>query len=155
MASLRFSLATRTIAPRSSIFLHMKQTRSIAYVPPRRASTSPKMQSTITANGSHHATVNGHHEHNNDVPSPRSPTPNSQQQPTSTSTSRPAGPLARIPTSHLVRSLLLHTITSNPTLLKVGSTIMKKTADRIDYIPPLKWVVDKTFYVSVVIFVLP
>ncbi|KAI5789529.1 FAD-linked oxidoreductase-like protein [Pyronema domesticum] len=55
-------------------------------------------------------------------------------------------PLARIPTSHLVRSLLLHTITSNPTLLKVGSTIMKKTADRIDYIPPLKWVVDKTFY---------
>ncbi|KAI5813692.1 proline oxidase PrnD [Pyronema omphalodes] len=147
-SSLRFNLATRSIAPRSSVFLTTKQARTIAYVPPRRASTTPKLQATIVANGSH-GTANGHQHqhqhHNNENSSSSSSSSSPQQQQTPTSTPKP-GPLARIPTSHLVRSLLLHTITSNPTLLKVGSTIMTKTADRIDFIPPLKWVVDKTFY---------
>ncbi|KAI5842776.1 FAD-linked oxidoreductase-like protein [Tricharina praecox] len=61
-------------------------------------------------------------------------------------TSRDTGPLARLPTASLVRSLLLHTITSSPTLLALGTKVMLATADNIDRIPPLKWVVDKTFY---------
>jgi len=56
-------------------------------------------------------------------------------------------PLARLPTASLIRALLLHTITGSPTLLALGTKVMLKTADNIERIPPLKWAVDKTFYV--------
>lgn len=59
----------------------------------------------------------------------------------------PVPPLARLPTAALVRSLLLHALTASPTLFKLCSKVMLRTADSIDHIPPLKWVVDKTFYV--------
>lgn len=55
-------------------------------------------------------------------------------------------PLSRLPTSSLVRALMLHQITSRPSLLSLGSKVMLKTADRIDSLAPLKWVVDKSFY---------
>ncbi|KAF8540458.1 FAD-linked oxidoreductase-like protein, partial [Trichophaea hybrida] len=54
--------------------------------------------------------------------------------------------LSRLPTSSLFRALFLHTVTSSPALLGMGTKLMLKTADNIDHIPPLKWAVDKTFY---------
>lgn len=56
-------------------------------------------------------------------------------------------PLARLPTSSLLRGLMLHTVTRSPTLLGLGTALMLRVADKIDHIPPLKWIVDKTFYV--------
>lgn len=58
-----------------------------------------------------------------------------------------APPLARLPTSSLLRALMLHTVTSSPTLLGLGTALMLRAADKVDRIPPLKWLVDKTFYV--------
>jgi len=77
------------------------------------------------------------HSHPHPHPHPHPPPPTSPSLP----------PLARLPTAALVRSLLLHALTASPTLFRLCSKIMLRTADRIDRMPPLRWVVDKTFYV--------
>lgn len=58
-------------------------------------------------------------------------------------------PLAPLPTTSLLRSLLLHSITSSPRTLKLGTKVMLANLETIDRNFLLKWGVDKTFYVSI------
>ncbi|KAL7268787.1 proline dehydrogenase [Rhizina undulata] len=60
----------------------------------------------------------------------------------------PEYPLTQLPTTALLRSLLLHSITSRPWLMGLGTKILLRSADGIEdpLMSPLKWIVDKTFY---------
>lgn len=60
-------------------------------------------------------------------------------------------PLAALPTTNLLRSLLLHSITSSPRTLKLGTKVMLANLETMDKNLLLKWGVDKTFYVSILI----
>lgn len=57
-------------------------------------------------------------------------------------------PLSALPTTSLLRSLLLHSITSSPRTLELGMKVMLANLETIDKNFLLKWGVDKTFYVS-------
>jgi hypothetical protein len=58
-----------------------------------------------------------------------------------------AAPLSRLPTSSLMRALLLHQVTSRPSLMSLGTKVLLKSADNLEQLRPLKWMIDKSFYV--------
>jgi hypothetical protein len=56
-------------------------------------------------------------------------------------------PLAALPVTSLLRSLLLHSISSSPRALKSGTKVMLANLETMDKNFLLKLAVDKTFYV--------
>ncbi|KAI5780056.1 proline oxidase [Geopyxis carbonaria] len=54
-------------------------------------------------------------------------------------------PLGRLPAASLVRALLLHSVTANPTLLKMGTKVLMSQVGNMER-GPVKWVVDASFY---------
>lgn len=56
-------------------------------------------------------------------------------------------PLAALPVTSLLRSLLLHSISSSPRVLKLGTKVMLANLNTMDKNFLLKLAVDKTFYV--------
>ncbi|PUU74569.1 FAD-linked oxidoreductase-like protein [Tuber borchii] len=55
-------------------------------------------------------------------------------------------PLARLPTTSLLRSMLLHSITASPILYKLGTKLLMMNLDSLKERSLMKWGVDKTFY---------
>jgi hypothetical protein len=58
-------------------------------------------------------------------------------------------PLAAVPTTSLLRSLLLHSMTASPRMCKLGTKFLTRNLNNFDKRGVMKWAIDRTFYVSV------
>jgi hypothetical protein len=84
------------------------------------------------------------------TPSSSSPPPSSPPLPQKEELPQPSGSnssLEKIPTTSLLRGLLLQTVTSTPALVGAGTKFLGSNIDTIQRNKSLKWIVDNTFYV--------